>query len=270
MKYLLSNTASFADLEPYTNLKLSRTGSLFIAEGEKVVSRLLASDLEIVSLYLTKEHFDDKRTQIEAHDQAEIVQVILATKNDMECIVGFPLHQGIMAAARIPSEPDLDEVIARSGRPLLFIVLDTIADAENIGSIYRTALAIGASAIIINNKSVSPWIRRAVRVSMGAVFTIPTITVTDHIETIQLLTSRQISTFAAEVTPSARPVWDIDLTGDIAVLFGSEGYGIGRQLLEQCSGVIQIPMSNDVNSLNIGIAQGMVLYEILRQRRQLS
>ena len=258
--------ASAADLEPFANLKTQKNTTNFIAESEKVVVSLLASDLEISSLYLTPEHFNEKRDSIEAHRQESHAQVIIAPKSEMEAIVGYPLHQGIMAAAKIPKEQSLDDLIIRGKKPQLFIILDTIADAENIGALYRTALAMGATAIILDDKSISPWIRRAIRVSMGAVFSLPTVTVSNLTETIEYLNSKDISTFAAEIDGKSKRLYDVNFSSDVAIVFGSEGHGVSREVLNQCSDIIEIPMNEGVKSLNITVAQGMVLYEVVRQR----
>ncbi len=199
----------------FADLKTPRQPGICIAEGERIVPRLFASDLEIISLYLTQEHYDNKKHLIEAHKQQETAQLILAPKSEIEKVVGFPLHQGIMAAVRIPKERSLEELLTISQKPQLFIILDTVADAENIGALYRTALAMGATGIIVDNRSVSPWIRRAVRVSMGAVFTLPTITSTDLLETITYLNRRGITTIAAEITDTSNNIWDHDLSGDV-------------------------------------------------------
>jgi TrmH family RNA methyltransferase len=266
VKYTITTSPTSEDLYPFSTLKQPKESDYFIAESEKVVISLLASTLEIISLYLTEEHFQEKLPLLESHVQSSEATIIIAPKKEMELIVGFPLHQGIIASARIPAEKTIEELVAASDKPQLYIILDTVVDAENIGALYRTALAMGATAIIIDEKSISPWIRRAVRVSMGAVFALPTVTTKSLPSTIEYLNSQNILTLAAEIDDSSKPLWAVDLTQDIAIVFGSEGYGVGREVLDVCNYVIAIPMTDKVKSLNITVAQGMVLYEVTRQR----
>lgn len=253
----------------FGDLKLPRTENIFIAEGEKVVVRLLESDIEVISLYLTEEHFTEKKKYIESHKQESHAKIFIAPKKAMERIVGFTLHQGILAAGKIPAELSLRKVIAESPHPKLFIILDAIADAENVGTLYRSALALGASAVILDEQSVSPWIRRAVRVSMGAVFKMPTITM-DLEKAIEELHGHGVRTFAATISEGSVGLWESELGNDIALVFGSEGYGIRSKILDKCSAKLMIPMKAGVDSLNVGVAQGIVLYEVMRQRARSS
>jgi tRNA G18 (ribose-2'-O)-methylase SpoU len=265
MEFTVHSTFPTEAVSVFADLKLPREKGVFIAEGEKLVARLLESDLEITSLYLTAEHFEAKRQHIKAHIQSRSAEIFIAPKKAMERIVGFTLHQGILASAKIPREKTLDELIANSSKPQLFIILDTIVDAENMGSLYRTALAMGATAMIVDDQCISPWIRRAVRVSMGAVYELPTITM-DILAAIELLEASKISVYAAAIGNSTTPVWINNFQESSAIIFGSEGHGIRHEILEVCSDRTMIPMINGVSSLNVGVAQGIILYEVMRQR----
>ncbi len=248
----------------FADLKLPREEGIFIAEGEKIVSRLLQSKQEIISLYLTAEHFHQKRQLIDAHQQDRPAAIFIASNKAMEKIVGFTLHQGILAAGKVPIEPALKEVVDRTKRQL-FVLLDTIADAENMGTLYRTAQAMGATAVIINNRCISPWIRRAVRVSMGAVFKLPTITA-DLVSSIAFLQDHGVAVFASEIADTTPAIWQADFSGSTAIVFGSEGHGITPEVSSACSGKVMIPMIDGVGSLNVGVAQGIMLYEVMRPR----
>ena len=157
-------------------------------------------------------------------------------------------------------------MITDSKRPLLFVILDEVADAENMGAIFRTSLAMNAAAVIIDKKSVSPWMRRAVRVSMGAVFELPVVTVESIPECIKILREKNITTLATTLNGSSEPIWNCDLTNDCAIVFGSEGHGIKNQIVEICDKEVTIPMRDNLHSLNVGTAHGIFLYEVLRQR----
>lgn len=266
MKFRINDNPSPEKTSPFANLKLPREEGMFIAESEKVVVQLLESAIEISSVYLTQEHFLEQRARIEAHEQSAEAEILIAPKSEMESIVGYSLHQGILASAKIPKEKTLEEVVARSLKPQLYVILDEIADAENMGALYRTALALGVTAIIIDGKSNSPWLRRALRVSIGAAFHLPTITVPTLTEAVSFLRSCNIPVYAATLGKNAKPIWGCGLRSDVAIIFGSEGHGIRKEVIEASNGEVIIPMSNTVDSLNVGVAQGMVLYEVMRQR----
>lgn len=266
MTFRINTTPSQEKTSPFANLKLPREEGTFIAESEKVVVQLLESEIEISSLYLTQEHFDQQGERIEAHRQESEAEILIAPKSEMESIVGYSLHQGILASAKIPKERTLEELIASSKKPQLYVLLDEIADAENMGALYRTALALGVTAIIIDDRSTSPWLRRSLRVSIGAAFHLPTVTASSLTEAVAFLKSQNIPVYAATLGKSAQPVWQCDLASDVAIIFGSEGHGIRKEVIKASSAEVIIPMANEVDSLNVGVAQGMVLYEIMRQR----
>jgi 23S rRNA (guanosine2251-2'-O)-methyltransferase len=97
---------------------------------------------------------------------------------------------------------------------------------------------------------------------------LPTVTSSDLIETIRLLQEYNIPTVAAAIGDNALSVWEKDLQGSIAVAFGSEGHGIRDSVLNECSGQVMVPMTKSVDSLNVGVAHGIILYEIMRQRQK--
>lgn len=266
MKFRVNDNPSPQKTSPFANLKLPREEGTFIAESEKVVVQLLESEIEITSLYLTGEHFDEQHARIHAHRQESEAEILIAPKSDMESIVGYSLHQGILASATIPKERTLEELIGTSGKPQLYVILDEIADAENMGALYRTALALGVTAIIIDNRSTSPWLRRALRVGIGACFHVPTVTVPSLLDAITLLISHNITTYAATLGENSQPIWECDLRSDVAIIFGSEGHGIRKEVIDASNGEVIIPMADKVDSLNVGVAQGMMLYEVVRQR----
>lgn len=266
MKFHINDNPSAEKTSEFANLKLPREEGMFIAESEKVVIQLLESAMEITSLYLTQEHFNEHQPRIEAHVQESDAEILIAPKSEMESIVGYSLHQGILASAKIPTERTLEELIATSTKPQLFVILDEIADAENMGTLYRTALALGVTAIIIDGKSNSPWLRRSLRVGIGAAFHLPTVTVPSLVDAISSLESQNIQVYAATLGENAQPLWQCNFRGDVAIIFGSEGHGIRKEVIEASSRTVIIPMSDNVDSLNVGVAQGMVLYEVMRQR----
>ena len=266
MEYIIHNNISAEQRAPFVDLRNSKQKDVFIAETDKIISSLLASNLEITSLYITTEFFESKLAEIKAHHQEKVCDILIAEKEEMEQVVGYPLHQGIMAEVKIPEQITVEALIEKTSSPHLFVVLEEIADAENMGSIIRTAAGLGAQGIIISKRSINPWIRRSVRVSMGTIFDIPIIVTDDLNSSLQELRKNGIKTFATYISDSAETLWDVNFRSDSALIFGSEGHGLTEELIGQCDALVQIPMSGAVDSLNVSMAVGLCLYEVNRQR----
>ena len=160
-------------LEPYRTLRRPLEHiqkGIFVAEGEKVVRRLLDSPLKVVSLLLTPEWLDRYETSGKLSGTHDI---FIAPKELLETIVGYNLHQGIMAVGKVPPDPTLERVIASHDGRKLFAAIDGLVNAENVGVVVRNCAAFGVDAVIAGETSSSPYLRRAVRNSMGTVFTLP-------------------------------------------------------------------------------------------------
>lgn len=260
---------SFDDpaLAPYQTMRRmpehQRQG-IFVAEGDKVVQRLIASDLPIVSLLLPENRCAEFELLLRTRN--EEIHVYLGKKKLLESLTGFPLYQGVMAVSRIPVPPSLEELIARSDAPRLFVALDGLSNTENLGVVVRNAAAFGAQGLITNTACSSPWLRRAVRNSMGAIFHLPAVEVTQLAEALSELRARGIRCVAAHPHTDERKLSDAKFTDDCCVVFGSEGYGISPTVLAACDDAVAIPMANEVDSLNVASASAAFLYEVARQR----
>lgn len=241
---------------------------LFIAEGEKVAARLFHSGLGVVSVLLTPEWLDVHRASLETLSSG--LEVFVATKDLLQTIVGFPLHQGIMALGRVPPPRPVDEILASSPRPCLLAALDGLANAENVGVLVRNAAAFGVTAMVVGETSSSPYLRRAVRNSMGTVFRMPVIQSAYLPSMLEDLREEHgVRVIAADAHADAQPLHACDLRGDICVVFGSEGAGLRPEVLERCQERAVIPMQEGVDSLNVASASAAVLYEAMRQRLHL-
>ncbi|HCA78958.1 MAG TPA: hypothetical protein DEP53_04415 [Bacteroidetes bacterium] len=255
-------------LRPYQTLRRPlehQQDGIFVAEGEKVVRRLLDSDIAVRSLLLTPEWLEVYRPLLEAKHPDVVVYV--ATKQLLESIVGFHLHQGTMAVATIPRPSTLQEAVARSGRPRLFVAVDGLTNAENLGVLVRNCAAFGVDALIVGESSSSPYLRRAVRNSMGTVFNLPIVHVNSLAETLQNLRDvHGLRVLAAHPHTDQETLSSVGWEADCCIVFGSEGEGIAPRILEACDAVFAIPMKKGVDSLNVASASAVVLYEVSRQR----
>ena len=236
-----------------------RREGLFVAEGEKVVLRLFESGRAVVSVLLTPEWLEVHGTFFEK--QEKNLDAFVAPKGLLEKIVGFNLHQGIMALGMIPAPESLDEVLKRTPSPRIFAALDGLANAENVGVVVRNCAAFGVAAVIAGETSSSPYLRRAVRNSMGTVFRLPVVHA-DHLPTFlgNLHNRYGVRIIAADASRGSVPLETISFGGDVCVVFGSEGEGIREEVLAMCQVRVVIPMQAGVDSLNVASASAVVLY----------
>lgn len=257
------------ELEPYRTMRRSETHrarQIFVAEGEKVVRRLLESPLPVVSVLLPPKWVEEYRPLLEA--RPEMITAYAAEKDLLEQLVGFSMYQGVLAIGRIPALPSLKDVIAAGAAPRLFAAIDGLTNAENLGGLVRNCAAFGVQALLVAQTSSSPWLRRAVRGSMGTIFKVPTVENLDLPCALRELRSRGIRCLAAHPHPPGVNLWDADFSGDCCIVFGSEGFGIAPAVLDACDQTVAIPMASGVDSLNVTSAVAVFLYEAARQRRR--
>jgi tRNA G18 (ribose-2'-O)-methylase SpoU len=255
------------ELRPYATLRRPlehRQQGIFVAESEKVVRRLLQSRLTVVSVVLPQKWLDEYRPLLEA--RAEDITVYLAEKEVLETLIGFTMFQGVLAVGKVPPPVSLDEILTKSSKPLLLVAVDEVANAENLGSLVRNCVAFGTHALLVGETSSSPYLRRAVRNSMGTIFELPVVETENLVQTLHTLRSRGIRCIAAHPHVEGRTLSQANFTGDCCILFGSEGHGISPAALEICDDAVAIPMPPTVDSLNVGAAAAVFLYEANRQR----
>jgi tRNA G18 (ribose-2'-O)-methylase SpoU len=273
-------------LQPYATMRRplehERQG-IFVAEGTKVVRRLLESRFAVVSVVLPEKWLDDFRPLLEA--RPETVTVYLAEKKLLETLVGFSMFQGVLAVGKIPAAISLDETLRQSQKPHLFVAVDALTNAENLGALVRNCVAFGVQALIVGETSSSPFLRRAVRNSMGTIFQLPVIelaklgqrhqfTTKPHTTKLTLaeclneLRGRGVRCIAAHPHTDKKFLSQADFSDDCCLVFGSEGDGISQNVLESCDEAVAIPMPPTVDSLNVGAAAAVFLYEANRQRKK--
>ncbi len=165
------------------------------------------------------------------------------------------------------SEADLDELLDRLDEPPFLILLDQVTDPQNLGAILRTADGAGVHAVIVP-KDRSVGLTATVRsVSCGGADSIPVVMVTNLSRQMDRLRERGIWLIGT-ADAADESVYDADLTGPLALVFGSEGDGLRRLTAERCDRLVAIPMAGRVASLNVSVSAGVCCYEAVRQRRQ--
>ena len=178
-------------------------------------------------------------------------------------------HQGVVAKISPVKFMELEEVVETilqdTNKTPLFLLLDQITDARNFGAIIRTAECTGVSAIIIQSKGGAPVNADTVKTSAGAVFNIPIIKVNHIKDAIYYLQGSGVKIVAAtEKTEDS--VYSVDYTGPVAIIMGSDDRGIDPSILKIVDDRVKFPMFGSIASLNVSVACGAFLYEIVRQR----
>ena len=256
------------ELSPYRTMKRPRDHchqGIFVAESEKVVRRLLESHFQVVSVLLPEkwlEVFDPL-----LHERPEDIPVYIVDKKEvLEALIGFSMFQGVMAVGRIPAQTSLEDVLARSASPRVFVAVDVLANAENLGVLVRNCVAFGVQALLVGETSSSPYLRRAVRNSMGTIFQLPVVEPAILTHALKDLRRRGMRCIAAHPHATGKTLAQANLAGDCCIVFGSEADGITAPVLEVCDEAVAVPMPPKVDSLNVGSAAAVFLYEVNRQR----
>jgi tRNA G18 (ribose-2'-O)-methylase SpoU len=255
------------ELAPYRTLRRQtehREQGIFVAEGEKVVRRLLESRITVVSALLPEKWLRDLEPLLAA--RPEQIQVFVAEKPLLETLTGFSMYQGLLAVGKVPEQLSLDQVLARSSKPRLLAAVDRLSNAENLGALVRNCAAFGVHALIAGQDSCSPFLRRAVRSSMGTIFELPIVETPSLVGALQALRAAGVRCIAAHPHADRHTLSQADFADDCCVVFGSEGYGLSPACLAACDDAVAIPMSPVVDSLNVGSAAAVFLYEANRQR----
>src|SRR5262245_48536171 len=181
------------ELQPYRSMRRSqeqRDQGIFVAEGEKVVRRLLESNFAVVSLLLPEKWIDAYQPLVEK--RPENISVYVADKKLLETLIGFSMYQGVLAVGKVPPPESLDQILSRTHAPRLLVAVDGLTSAENLGALVRNCAAFEVQALFVGETSSSPFLRRAVRNSMGTIFQLPVLESRSLCDTLKDVRARDI------------------------------------------------------------------------------
>jgi len=252
-------------LRPYRSLKdreLAREGDRFIAEGEQVVRRLLASDYPVESLLLARRRADEI-AQLAPSD----VPVYVLPDALVHQVVGFKFHSGVMAVGRRKPVVSLDAFMASVSTRDRFtlVALPDVANTDNLGALVRITAAFGADGLLLGEHCCDPFWRQAVRVSMGAVFSLPLVRSPDLLSDLGKLRERWgVDLVGAVVGEGAQSLLATGRGDRLALLFGNEAQGLGPDYLAACDRRVTIPMRLGTDSLNVAVAAAVFLYHFTK------
>ena len=236
--------------------------------GRNPVNELIKSGSDIDKIYVNKELIDGSLKEIlrKAKDKKIIISYCTREKLDEMCET--TKHQGIMAQIPQTEYAEISDILnlaREKGEPPFVFVLDEIEDPHNLGAIIRTANVCGAHGVIIPKRRSATINGTVAKASAGAVSSTLVARVTNLRSAIDELKENNIWVYGLEAD-GEKMYYEHDLKGAVAIVVGSEGYGMGRLTRELCDFIVKIPVLGSVNSLNASVATGVVAFEALRQR----
>jgi tRNA G18 (ribose-2'-O)-methylase SpoU len=252
----LADYVRLTDIKLRTSLEAAH--GLFVAEGEKVVRRALAAGYPPRSLLLTQRRVAGLADLLGAWP----APVYVVPDQVAERVTGFDVHRGVLAAmARLPTRT-VAEVQAAASR---LVVLEDIVDHGNVGGIFRCAAALGVPGVILSPRCADPLYRRAVKVSMGAVFAIPYARMTDWYGGLAELRAAGFRLLALTPDQSATPITRAAMGERAALLLGTEGDGLSSRWRHEADEAVCIPMAPGalaagVDSLNVVAAAAVACH----------
>lgn len=230
-----------------------------VGEGRFVVERMLCEGLEPLVLAAVPGMLEGLQ---QAGGKSLPIQVLPRT--EIVRIAGYPFHRGVLGAFRRPEYLSIEDLL--NPDPGLVLVLDGITDPVNLGGILRSAAAFNAGTVILGRGCGDPYSRRGIRASMAACFT-QRIGRGDNPEyCLQIVRERGYRIIGADLCPEAEQVRETSITDNTVLILGNEGYGISDSWRKGCDGFVSIPVSSRVDSLNVGVAAGILLYELAREK----
>lgn len=235
---------------------------LFLAEGATVIRRALAAGYVPRSLLLTRRWLAALTGGGTDPLAGADVPCYLVDEAVAEQVTGYHVHRGALAAMHRRPLPGVDAVLSGADRVL---VLEDVVDHTNVGAVIRSAVALGAQAALLSPRCADPLYRRAVKVSMGTVFSLPWTRVDDWYDAVPELRAAGFRTVALTPAEDAVDVAAVPRDGRIAVLVGSEGPGLSTRWQQAAEVRARIPMAGGVDSLNVAAAAA-VAFHALRVR----
>ncbi len=236
--------------------RLEPEKGIFIAESPKVIRVALEAGYAPVSLLCEQKHITgDARDII---DRCGDIPVYTGPRELLASLTGYTLTRGVLCAMRRPMPPSVEQVCRRASR---IVVIDNVVDTTNIGAIFRAAAALGIDGVLLTTTSCDPLNRRAVRVSMGSVFLVPWTWLQGPVSSLHQWGFR---TAAMALTDHSVPLDYPPLMQEprLAIVMGNEGDGLEAHTIAEADYVVRIPMSHQVDSLNVAAAAAVAFWQL--------
>ena len=229
---------------------------LFIAESPKVIRVALDAGCEPVALLCERRHLVGDAADFVARLSG--IPMYTGDRDLLSHLTGYVLTRGVLCAMRRPVLPRVEDVCRMARR---LVVVDSVVDATNVGAIFRSAAALGIDGVLLTPTSCDPLNRRAVRVSMGSVFLVPWTWLDRPVADLH---QQGFRTAAMALTDQSVPLDSPCLKQEprLALVMGTEGDGLRREVITTCDYVVRIPMAHGVDSLNVAAASAVAFWEL--------
>lgn len=237
-------------------------------EGRNAVLELLESGKDINKIYITKGEKHGSITKIIAKAKERKIVTVEVEREKINQMAQTENAQGVIAIVPPFDYCEVEDILneAKSKNEKAFIlILDGIEDPHNLGSIIRTAETAGVHGIIIPKRRAAAVNSTVVKTSAGATSFMKVARVNNINETIKYLKEKNVWIYGTDME-TEKMYYDEDLTGNVAIVIGSEGFGMSRLVKENCDFLIKIPMKGKIISLNASVSAGIVMYETVKQR----
>ncbi len=241
----------------------------FVIEGRNAVIEAFRAGKPIDRLFLQDGVQDGPIQTIKREARKQDTTIKFVAKERLDQLSETGKHQGVIAYTAAYEYAEVADILAAArskNEPPFIILLDNIEDPHNLGAIIRTANVAGAHGVIIPKNRAAGLTATVARTSAGALNYTPVAKVTNLGKTIEELKKEGLWFVCADMNGTT--MYQLDLTGPIGLVVGSEGEGVGRLVREKCDFIASIPMKGDIDSLNASVAAGVLAYEIVRQRMQ--
>ena len=236
--------------------RLEPSKGIFIAESPKVIHVALNAGYEPIALLCERKHITgDAASLIE---RCGDIPVYTGERELLASLTGYTLTRGVLCAMRRREHPKVEDICQNAKR---IVVIDGVTDTTNIGAIFRSAAALGMDGVLLTPTSCDPLNRRAVRVSMGSVFLVPWTWLEAPIPSLHeqgfLTAAMALSDNSVSIDHPALKEED-----KLAIILGTEGDGLSHQVIAEADYVVRIPMSHEVDSLNVAAASAVAFWEL--------
>lgn len=236
--------------------RLEPEKGVFIAESPKVIHVALNAGYEPVALLCERKHITGDAADI--IDRCGDIPIFTGDRELLSQLTGYTLTRGVLCAMRRPLPHTVQEVCANARR---IVVIDGVVDSTNIGAIFRSAAALGIDAVLLTPNSCDPLNRRSIRVSMGSIFLVPWTWLDAPVNSLH---EHGFETAAMALTDDSISLDNplLSCIPRLAIVMGTEGDGLPQQTISEADHVVRIPMSHQVDSLNVAAAAAVAFWEL--------
>lgn len=239
--------------------RLDAERGIFIAESPKVIRVAMQAGYEPMALLCERKHIEGDAADI--IEKCGDIPIYTGERELLSELTGYTLTRGVLCAMKRKAELSVEEVLASiPQQKQRVVIIDSVCDTTNIGAIFRSAAALGIDAVLLTRSSCDPLNRRAIRVSMGSVFLVPW-TWLDSYSTLQPL---GFKTAAMALSDDSISLDDpiLKAQNKLAIIMGTEGDGLPKETIAAADYVVRIPMSHQVDSLNVAAAASVAFWEL--------